>query len=126
MEAEKDIFLIVSEHKRQMVQILFLTSRNTYFNSFLKHFLEKNVSELLNTFFFKFCPTLEVNNRTAGDNNGTIEQQNDFMSFFHCLMIYYRSTKFHLPSFLYLGGRGGHFDSPLVSKKTTLVFLGLG
>ena len=34
-----------------------------YFNSFLKHFLEKvYVSELLNTFFFKFCPILEVNN----------------------------------------------------------------
>ena len=45
-----------------------------YFNSFLEHFLEKNVLELLNTFFFKFCPTLGVNNGTIGDNNGTIEK----------------------------------------------------
>ena len=46
-----------------------------YFNSFLKHFLQKKyVLEILNTFFFKFCPILMVNNRTIGDNNGTIEQ----------------------------------------------------
>ena len=45
-----------------------------YFNSFLKHFLEKKyVLELLNTFFFKFCSILEVNNITVGDNNRTIE-----------------------------------------------------
>ena len=46
-----------------------------YFNSFLKCFLEKKyVSELFNTFFFKFYLILEVNIRTIGDNNGTIEQ----------------------------------------------------
>ena len=47
-----------------------------YFNSFRKHFREKKryVLELLNTFFFKFCPILEVNNRTIGDNNGKIGQ----------------------------------------------------
>ena len=27
-------------------------------------------------------------------------------------MIYYTSTKFHLPSFLHLGDTGGHFDPP--------------
>ena len=43
MEAEKDIFLVVSKNKRQNGSI-FLTTRNTYFNSFLNHFLEKNVS----------------------------------------------------------------------------------
>ena len=39
------------------------------------------MSELLNTFFFKFYPISEVNNRTISDNNGTVEQWNDFMSF---------------------------------------------
>ena len=41
MEAEKispNIFLIVSEDK---FQIFFYISRNMYFNSFLKYFLEK-------------------------------------------------------------------------------------
>ena len=27
-------------------------------------------------------------------------------------MIYYTSTKFHLPSFFHLGDIGGHFDPP--------------
>ena len=35
--------------------------------------LKKNVLELLNTFLFKFCPILVVNNRTIADNNGTME-----------------------------------------------------
>ena len=43
MEAEKDIFLIVSEHKGQNGSSFVLTSRNTYLNSFRKHFLEKNM-----------------------------------------------------------------------------------
>ena len=55
--------------------------------------------------------------------NRTIEQ---FYEFFHCLMIYYTSTKFHLPSFLHLGDTGGRFNPPPspVSNgtKTTLVF----
>ena len=55
---------------------------------------------------------LEVNNRTIGDNNGTIEQWNDFRVLFHCLMINHISIKFHLPTFLYLGDPGGHFDPP--------------
>ena len=39
------------------------------------YFLEKKyVLELLNTFFFKFCPILEVNNRTIGDDNRKIER----------------------------------------------------
>ena len=37
----------------------------------------KLLSPTLNTFFFKCCLTLEVNNRTIGDNNGTIEQYNN-------------------------------------------------
>ena len=75
----EDIFLILSEHKRQ--------NRSNFV--FLKRFLEKKyVLELSNTFFFEFCPTLEVNNRTIGDNNGTIEQTTEqFYEFFHCLMI---------------------------------------
>ena len=71
-----------------------------YFNSFLKHFLEKRyVLELLNTFFFKFCQILEVNNRTKGDNSETIQQWNDFMSF---VSLYYDILYLYLVSSSYL------------------------
>ena len=53
MEAEKDIFL--SNTKDKMVQILFLTSRNTYFNSFLKH-IEKKCFRTFKHIFLSILP----------------------------------------------------------------------
>ena len=48
MEAEKDkplhaFFSLFSNTKDKLVQIFFPISRNMYFNSFLKYFLEKNI-----------------------------------------------------------------------------------
>ena len=81
-----------------------------YFNSFLKHFLEKKyVSELLSTFFFKFCPILKVNHRTIGDNNGTIEDFASSVSLSYEILYVFQVSSFYLSPFRRYKGEGVHF-----------------
>ena len=74
------------EEKPQHFPHCFRTRKTKWFNFSFEHlemrilivslniFWKNFVLELLNIFFLKFCPILEVDNRTTGDKIATIEQ----------------------------------------------------
>ena len=64
---------LFSNTKNKMVQILISISSNMYFYNILKIFLQINN---YNNYFFKVS---EINKRTIGDNNRTIERFLNFL-----------------------------------------------